>query len=378
MTRAFASVAIGGTNCSVALAVENAEQFDWMGRRHFATLSTPSDVLESLVCQLENLVNEGGVAELAGIGIVCGGPLSETAGLVLSPPNLSLWDRIDVLTPFRRAFAAPVRLMNDANAGVVAEWIWGAARGANNAAFLTMGTGLGAGLLLNGRLYHGASGLAGELGHWRLDADGPYGYGKDGSFEGFCSGAGIGKWARQIATRSLQNGTSSDSTPDWFDVPYVNAQQLAKAADGGDPVALQLWSDVGRRLGAGLALLVDLLNPDVIVLGGIYPRQRDRLEQTMLEELEREALPGTLSACRVVPAELGEMISDYSGLVAALVGDSSTSAGRSISDAVTPSRGSPVTSLTSSGDDRGRRGGEQSVVHNAVNQTKGEVNGKYY
>lgn len=371
VTRAFASVAIGGTNCSVALAMEDAEQFEWTGRRRFATLSTPGDVLDSLVRHLEDLVVESNVAQLAGIGIVCGGPLSESAGLVLSPPNLSLWDRIDVLTPFRQAFGVPVRLMNDANAGVLAEWMWGAAREKDDAVFLTMGTGLGAGLLLNGRLYQGASGLAGELGHWRLDVTGPNGYGKDGSFEGFCSGAGIGRWAQQVAAQSLQHGTPSDVALDWFDLADVNAQQLAKAADAGDAVALQLWSDVGRRLGAGLSLLVDLLNPDVIVIGGIYGRQRDRLEPTMLEELQREALPGVLLACRVVPSELGEKISDYSGLVAALVGDSSTNAGRTISNAVPSSRELRADLLSASGDDQRPHEAVKPVFHNAVNQDKG-------
>jgi len=376
VTPVFASVAIGGTNCSVALAVENGGQFDWIGHRRFATLATPAEVLQALILQLENLVAECQGVRLAGIGIVCGGPLYESAGLVLSPPNLPRWDRVDVLTPFRRSFDVPVQLMNDANAGVLAEWMWGAARGADDAVFLTMGTGLGAGLIINGRLHRGASGLAGEIGHWRLAESGPHGYGKDGSFEGFCSGAGIGKWAQQIAVRSLQNGTPSDLAPDWFDLADVNAHQLAKAADGGDQVALQLWSDVGRRLGAGLSLLVDLLNPDVIVLGGIYYRQRDRLEPAMFEELRREAIPETLSACRIVPSELGEQIADYSGLVAALVGDTSTSAGQSISNAVPASRDPRATSFSMTADNQGLREGGQLADQIAINQEKGEDNGK--
>jgi glucokinase len=334
MTSVFASVAIGGTNCSVALAAEVADGFEWLGHRRFSTLKEPTHVLESLIRELETLLDKVTDVELAGIGIVCGGPLDESTGLVLSPPNLPRWDRIDVLTPFREHFSVAVQLMNDANAGVLAEWVWGAARGATDAVFLTMGTGLGAGLILDGRLHRGASGLAGEIGHWRLADTGPHGYGKDGSFEGFCSGAGIGKWAQQTATQSLQHGTPSELAPDWFDLADVTAQQLAKAADGGDEVALRLWTDVGRKLGTGLSLLVDVLNPDVIVVGGIYFRQHDRLEHSMFEELEREALPKSLASCRVVPSELGEEIADYSGLVAALVGDTSTSAGRAITGAI--------------------------------------------
>jgi glucokinase len=336
MTEAFASVAIGGTKCSVALARVHDDDIEWIGRRMFATRDSPSEVLAMLVAQLDELVLQTEGLQLLRIGIVCGGPLDESEGLVLSPPNLPRWIRIDARAPFEEHFDVPVRLMNDANAGVVAEWMWGAARGATDAAFLTMGTGLGAGLIVNGRLHRGASGLAGEIGHWRLADQGPHGYGKDGSFEGFCSGSGIAKTAQQVALRHLQEGNPSELSADWFDLADISAEQLAKAADDGDEVALQLWRDVGRWLGVGLALLVDLLNPDVIVLGGIFHRQHDRLDATMRQELEREALTESLSACQILPSELGEAIGDFSGLVAALIGDESTGPGRQLTGVVPP------------------------------------------
>jgi glucokinase len=359
VTTVFASVAIGGTNCSVAIAANVANNFEWFGHRRFSTLTIPSQVLDKLMHELESLLSAVEDVDLAGVGIVCGGPLDEAAGLVLSPPNLPRWDRIDVVSPLVARFKVPVQLMNDANAGVMAEWMWGAARGATDAAFITMGTGLGAGLILDGRLHRGASGLAGEIGHWRLAESGPHGYGKDGSFEGFCSGAGIGRWAQQTAAQSLQHGTPSELAPDWFDLADVTAQLLAKAAGGGDEVALRLWSDVGRKLGAGLSLLVDVLNPDIIVVGGIYFRQHDRLEQSMLEELHKEALPESLARCRVVPSELGEEIADYSGLVAALVGDTTTDAGRAITEAIPTKRQPFVPS-------------EESASQSAINQQKEE------
>ena len=366
VTSVFASVAIGGTNCSVAVAADVDDGFEWLGHRRFSTLATPVHVLDRLLLELESLLGAVEDVVLAGVGIVCGGPLDEAAGLVLSPPNLPRWDRIDVRTPFADRFGVPVQLMNDANAGVMAEWMWGAARGTTDAAFLTMGTGLGAGLILDGRLHRGASGLAGEIGHWRLAESGPHGYGKDGSFEGFCSGAGIGKWAQQTAAQSLQHGTPSELASDWFDLADVTAQQLAKAADGGDEVALRLWSDVGRKLGAGLALLVDVLNPDIIVVGGIYFRQHDRLERSMLDELRKEALPESLARCRVVPSELGEEIADYSGLVAALVDDTTTSDGRAITAAIPAQR-------TSSAHDGERRSfSETTSSQKATNQQKEE------
>jgi glucokinase len=338
MMRVFGSVAIGGTKCSVAVARVHDDDIDWIGRRMFATRAEPDEVLAQLVAQLDEVVREAADVQLVSIGIVCGGPLDESEGLVLSPPNLLRWNRTNARAPFEEHFGVPVRLMNDANAGVVAEWMWGAARGATDAAFLTMGTGLGAGLIVNGQLHRGASGLAGEIGHWRLADSGPYGYGKDGSFEGFCSGSGIAKSAQQVALRHLQEGKPSELSSDWFDLADINAHQLAKAADDGDEVALQLWRDVGRWLGVGLALLIDVLNPDVIVLGGIFYRQHDRLEVTMRQELEREALSEALSVCQIIPSELGEWIGDYSGLVAALIGDETTASGRQLTRVVAPDR----------------------------------------
>jgi len=294
---AWGSVALGGTKCTVALASLAGESVTWLASSTLPTSQSPGEMLAALVAEL---ASQAGDAELAGIGITCGSPLDEPAGLVLAPPNLPAWQSVDVLTPFEQEFGVRPRLMNDADAGALAEWTWGAGRGAGSLAFLTLGTGLGAGLILNRQLYRGAAGLAGEIGHWRLAPDGPVGHGKAGSFEGFCGGSGIARWA----------GAAS-------------AAQVGQAADAGDPAAIELWTQVGRKLGAGLALLIDVLNPDAIVLGGIYPRQRDRLEPPMRAVLDAEALPQALASCRIVPAALGEEISEWSGLAAARVSEGS-------------------------------------------------------
>ena len=124
-------------------------------------------------------------------GVSCGGPLDSARGLILSPPNLPGWDRIAICSLLTERFGGRAFLMNDANACALAEWQFGAGRGCQSMMFLTMGTGMGSGLILDGRLYEGVSGNAGEVGHMRMAADGPVGYGKAGSFEGFCSGGGI-------------------------------------------------------------------------------------------------------------------------------------------------------------------------------------------
>jgi glucokinase len=333
MSRVWGAVAIGGTKCSVSVACPTGDTFSFIERRTFPTDASPERTLGALVRHLGAALAATGAPPLAGIGIVCGGPLDESKGLVLGPPNLPGWEAVEVVRPFEDHFGERACLQNDANAGVLAEWTWGAARGCDNVVFLTCGTGLGAGLILNGRLFRGSTGLAGEVGHWRLATTGPVGYGKAGSFEGFCAGSGIARAAQELALQYLQQGSPTALSPGWRDLEGLSAKRAAEAAESGDPVATRLWAEVGRRLGSGIALLVDLLNPDVIVLGGIYVRQRDRLQASLLEELEREALPQSVMACRVVPSALGEHIGDWSGLAAALLGDETTPAGRRVSGA---------------------------------------------
>jgi glucokinase len=184
--------------------------------------------------------------------------------------------------------------------------------------FLTFGTGMGAGLILDGRLYEGALDLAGEVGHIRLAEDGPEGYGKRGSFEGFCSGGGIARLARAEAERRLVAGEAAGFCPDRDALESITAQAVAEAATRGDPAARKVLAESGRWLGRGLAVLVDVLNPERIVIGSIYVRCRAFLEPGMRAELEREALAPSVAACKVVPADLGEAIGDYASLVLAM------------------------------------------------------------
>jgi glucokinase len=266
----------------------------------FPTLAGPEAALQKLESAAHELLEGQGLQPQA-IGISCGGPLDSRRGLVLSPPNLPGWDNVPVADYFSKAFGVPAHLQNDANACAFAEWKWGAGKGANTMAFLTFGTGLGAGLVINGRLFSGISDMAGEVGHIRLAPDGPVGYGKEGSFEGFCSGAGIVRLAHQQG----------------FNV--ADARQVFEAARARHPVALKVVEITAQYLGRGLALIVDIINPEVIVLGSIFVRQRDLLWPIAEKMLRAEALPRSLDACRVVPAELGEQIGDYAALSIATI-----------------------------------------------------------
>ncbi len=220
-----------------------------------------------------------------------------------------------MVTPVQERFQAPVALQNDANAGALAEWKWGAGRGCTDFIFLTFGTGMGAGLILNGRLYSGANGMAGEVGHVRLEHDGPIGYGKAGSFEGFCSGGGIALMARAVVEQRLAEGKPGPSfCPTSADLPKVTAETVGIAAQQGDPVALDIYTKVGRQLGRRLAILVDILNPQKIVMGSIYvPASRPARRHAGDAATGAAQIAGRVGP---MPAELAENVGDYQPLVA--------------------------------------------------------------
>ena len=182
---------IGGTKCAV---VKGAPGGRILARKVFATTGV-QETLDRLMRAVDDL----GPEQNPLFGVSCGGPLDWRRGVVLSPPNLPGWDDVPITRLLVERFGGKAYLMNDANAGALAEWKFGAARGCENVVFLTCGTSMGGGLILNGRLYEGATGMAGEAGHMRLAPDGPMGYVKAGAGEGFCGGAGIARAARAEA-----------------------------------------------------------------------------------------------------------------------------------------------------------------------------------
>jgi glucokinase len=314
----LAGVDIGGTKCAVCLGRSQGSGVDILAKRRFATPHDPHAALAQIADALAELLAEHPQFTLEAVGISCGGPLDSAHGLILCPPNLPNWDRIDVVTPLRERFDVPVGLQNDANACALAEWQWGAGRGCRNMVFLTFGTGMGAGLILDGRLYSGTNDMAGEVGHIRLAPDGPVGYGKAGSFEGFCSGGGIAQLAQMMIEPHIAAGTPPTFCRTLDDLPLITAERVGQAAQQGDPLALEIFETVARRLGQGLAILVDVLNPERIVIGSIYGRQRSLLEPLTLQVLRSEALPAAIMVCEIVPAGLREQIGDLASLSIAL------------------------------------------------------------
>lgn len=340
----LAGIDIGGTKCAVSLGRVTGGEVEILEKVRFSTPTTPGETIEKFIRTLDELleqlargakvaVSDSGLKDrgsepqacdtkvlqdpdtkLQAIGISAGGPLNSKKGLILSPPNLPGWDEIDIVSPFKNHYQVPVSLQNDANAGALAEWKWGAGQGAENMLFLTFGTGMGAGLILNGALYAGTNDLAGEVGHIRLAEDGPVGYGKAGSFEGFCSGGGIARLAEKMVCEQIIAGNPPAFCRTWAELETITAQKVGEAAQAGDPLALEIFKIVGEKLGHGLAILMDILNPQKIVIGSIYGRQQNLLEPVVMEVLRREALRGALEQCQILPAGLGERIGDFASL----------------------------------------------------------------
>lgn len=305
---------IGGTKCAVMLARAEKERITFYERREIATKGAWQKILERLLQEAEQLLIKWEVAsEEYTIGISCGGPLDSKAGKILSPPNLPGWDNVPIIAYLEERLHRKAYLQNDADACALAEWRYGAGKGSQNMIFLTFGTGLGAGLILNGKLYTGASQMAGEVGHIRMTDQGPIGYGKAGSLEGYASGGGIRQLAQSYA-RELQNNGKRASYQH-ASIDAITTKDVAIKAQAGHKDALEVFAQSGYYLGKGLAILLDLLNPEVIVLGSIYVRARQFLQETMEEQLNREALEQNYADCRILPAQLGEQIGDYAAIV---------------------------------------------------------------
>ena len=302
---------IGGTKCAVVLGKSEMPANATDAIVDKIKIATPHGsvqaALDDLVFAAEDLLERNGAqfSDLIGIGISCGGPLDSKNGVVLSPPNLPGWDDVHITELFSKHFGAPCVLQNDANACALAEWKYGAGKGLKNMIFLTFGTGMGAGLILNGQLYTGACDLAGEVGHIRLNASGPEGYGKAGSFEGYCSGGGIVKLAELLTDKEFSSLDDQET---------LTAQSIAQAAKDGDKVAKEVYDVSAIRLGQGLSILIDILNPEAIVIGSIYTRDTALFKDIVRDVISKEALPGAAKACKILPAAFDEHLGDIAAL----------------------------------------------------------------
>ncbi len=296
----FGGIDIGGTKIGVCVGRGDGTI---VAARRFATdhARAPADLLAQALAELTELANQHG--RPVALGAACPGPIT-VHGCFLDPPNMPRWHGFDLAAWLREHAEVPATTMNDANAGVLAEWLWGEAKGADTAVFCTMSTGMGAGLIVGGELHQGRHGFAAEIGHLRLAADGPVGFGKRGSVEGFLSGPGIVQVAEQEARIALQTGAPSLLLRDGRLRHDLDAEEVCRLARGGDVTAAAAIARCADRLGDLLAILVDVLEPEVIVLGTIAAGYPDLFLERARTRLRAEALTHSLAGLRVVATSL--------------------------------------------------------------------------
>ena len=292
---------IGGTKCALSTGECGDGSIKILSREEFPTAGLSwRQVLEEFARRIDQLSTlNSQPSTFSSIGISCGGPLDSRRGVILSPPNLPGWDDVPVVKFFEERFHVPTALQNDANACALAEYLYGSGRGVKNLVFMTFGTGLGAGIIIDGKLYSGTNDNAGEIGHIRLAPTGPVGYNKEGSAEGFCSGAGIARLAK------IRKGLD------------LTAKEIFARVRAGDADCTEVFRESAEKLATILAFTIDILNPEVIALGGVFMRNADLFMPIVDPILAREALPLARSVCRIVPAALGESIGDYAALAVA-------------------------------------------------------------
>lgn len=318
--RTIVGLDIGGTKCAAVLAKAGL-QIEIIDRIQIASRTEEgfAPLWRRLTEALNTLVEKNGLRfqEVAAIGVSCGGPLDSEQGMILSPPNLPGWDDIPITSMLTEQFGVPAFLQNDANACALAEWQLGAGKGSRNMLFLTMGTGFGCGIIADGRLLNGTNSLAGEVGHIRLKEDGPIGFGKAGSAEGFCGGSGIARLMQAYTAQRIATGDPPRWVQDGCAQADYSAKLLSAYAKMGDRDALALWDTVGERLGETLSVLIDLFNPSHIVIGSIFARCEAFLRPAMERAIKREALANAAAVCKIMPADLGEQIGDYASVLTA-------------------------------------------------------------
>ena len=310
MARWIIGVDIGGTNIVVGLVpIEGGAP---VGLRTLATeAARGSDFVVQRVATMvdeaiaETLGAHGGTrADVAGVGVGSPGPLNRATGVVINTPNLG-WTNLPLRDLVSDAVGLPAQLDNDANCATYGEWWLGAGRGVDYLVGITLGTGIGGGIVLNGEIFHGVSDAAGEIGHMSIDSTGrKCKCGNYGCLEAYASGPAIA--ARAI--EGLQSGEQS-VLPDLVDgdLSRLTAETVYEGIVAGDAYAREVMRDTAKFLGSGLANLINVLNPEMIVISGGVTRAGEHLLEPLRNEVKRRAFRNAFEACRIVTSELGSM-----------------------------------------------------------------------
>lgn len=294
----IAGIDIGGTKIAVGLADSKGRMLT-LSRFPTRVELGPHRILANAVNEIEKLL-KGSEARLTAIGVGCAGPLDRRRGLILSPPNLPDWDNFPVIRLLEERFNVPAILDNDANAAALGEQRHGAGRGLSDIVYMTISTGIGGGIIIDGKIVHGVADGAGEVGHATVLPDGPpCGCGARGCLEALCSGTSIARRARE----RLSGGVGSSLAtlrPD-----EVTAKMVADAARDGDTLACEIWDETIYYLSIGIGNIVGTLAPEVVILGGGVSTAGDHLLEPLREQVRARVKMLPSEKINIMQAALG-------------------------------------------------------------------------
>lgn len=265
-SRVVVGVDIGGSKVAAGLVDANGE-IRVRNRTPMLTTGAPSNGLDAVSTAIRGLFSDASPpTRIGAIGICAPGPLNPDTGVIINPPNLAIWHNYPLAEEMRRLYSVPIKVDNDANAAALAEAKWGAGRGYRNIFYASVGTGIGTGIVFDGRIYHGRTGAAAEGGHLGIDSNGPLcNCGKRGCIETLAAGPAIARRAQQKLAR---NPKSLLVKMAGGNIQAVNSEMVGKAHAAGDPVAKEVMRETLDLLAYWLGNIIDLLEPDIVVIGG--------------------------------------------------------------------------------------------------------------
>lgn len=295
-----ASVDMGATHISIAIADFTARILQEI-EFPFDIKSGPEASLIEVNRRLSQLLELQGltISDLSAIGVGVPGPVITDAGLVYSPPLMPGWDHFPILETLKKMWGCPVTLNNDAELGALGEWAYGAGRGEKNIAYIKVGSGIGAGLILNKQIYNGTTGAAGEIGHLTIDERGPLcNCGNRGCLEAIAGGDAIAKQGQELARSGKRTLLSS--------LGKVNALDVAEAARRGDLPAQEILRRSGTFIGIAIAGLVNLFNPSMVIIGGGVAQVGDIITLPIRQAVWERAMRASEQSVRIVTGMLGQ------------------------------------------------------------------------
>jgi len=306
-------VDLGGTKIAAALATTQGEIVA-RGRRPTPAQAGPDAVINSVCATINEVLSakELQPSRLSGIGIAAAGIIDSANGKVIFSPNLPGWHEVPLREAIEQRFGIPAYLGNDANLAALGEWRFGVEKKVANLIYVTVSTGIGGGIIADGKLYTGACGAAGEIGHMTIDVNGPRcRCGNIGCWETLASGTAL---AREAVKRITEGARTSIIELVGGDVSKIDAKIVGLTAKQGDELAQELVSRLGYYFGVGLANLVNIFNPELILVGGGVAKMGDLLLQPAIKVVKERAFSTSANAVEIKPATLG----DDSGILGAV------------------------------------------------------------